>query len=36
MTVPRHRAGVSDAGYPVLMHTAIDAADCRSLAEFYR
>jgi catechol 2,3-dioxygenase-like lactoylglutathione lyase family enzyme len=22
--------------YPVLMHTAIDATDCRSLAEFYR
>lgn len=22
--------------YPVLMHTALDAADCRSLAEFYR
>ena len=22
--------------YPVLMHTALDAADCRGLAEFYR
>lgn len=22
--------------YPVLMHTAIDALDCRALAEFYR
>ncbi|WP_117214973.1 VOC family protein [Allorhizocola rhizosphaerae] len=22
--------------YPVLMHTAIDATDCRGLAEFYR
>lgn len=25
---------VSD--FPVLLHTAIDAADCRTLAEFYR
>ena len=24
------------SGYPVLMHTAIDAVDCRRLAEFYR
>ena len=24
------------AAYPVLMHTALDATDCRSLAEFYR
>ena len=24
------------SGYPVLVHTAIDARDCRSLAEFYR
>jgi hypothetical protein len=23
-------------GYPVLMHTALDATECRSLAEFYR
>jgi catechol-2,3-dioxygenase len=23
-------------GYPVLVHTAIDARDCRALAEFYR
>ena len=23
-------------GYPVLLHTAIDAPDCRALAEFYR
>jgi hypothetical protein len=23
-------------GYPVLMHTALDATDCRGLAEFYR
>lgn len=23
-------------GYPILLHTAIDARDCRSLAEFYR
>ena len=22
--------------YPVLLHTAIDARDCRGLAEFYR
>jgi catechol-2,3-dioxygenase len=27
-------ASVSD--YPVLLHTAIDAQDCRGLAEFYR
>jgi len=24
------------ANFPVLMHTALDATDCRSLAEFYR
>lgn len=24
------------AGHPVLLHTAIDARDCRGLAEFYR
>ena len=24
------------SSYPVLMHTAIDAPDCRGLAEFYR
>jgi hypothetical protein len=24
------------SSHPVLMHTAIDATDCRSLAEFYR
>jgi catechol-2,3-dioxygenase len=24
------------SGYPVLMHTALDATDCRGLAEFYR
>lgn len=24
------------SGYPVLLHTAIDAHDCRGLAEFYR
>lgn len=24
------------SAYPVLMHTAIDATDCRALAEFYR
>ena len=24
------------SSYPVLLHTAIDAADCRGLAEFYR
>jgi catechol 2,3-dioxygenase-like lactoylglutathione lyase family enzyme len=24
------------SGYPVLMHTALDATDCRALAEFYR
>jgi catechol-2,3-dioxygenase len=24
------------SGYPVLLHTAIDARDCRGLAEFYR
>lgn len=24
------------ADFPVLMHTAVDAPDCRGLAEFYR
>ena len=24
------------SAYPVLMHTALDATDCRGLAEFYR
>ena len=24
------------SGYPVLLHTAIDARDCRGVAEFYR
>jgi hypothetical protein len=24
------------SAYPVLIHTAVDATDCRSLAEFYR
>lgn len=24
------------AGFPILMHTALDATDCRALAEFYR
>jgi len=24
------------SSYPVLLHTAIDAPDCRGLAEFYR
>ena len=24
------------SGYPVLLHTAIDARDCRALGEFYR
>ena len=24
------------SGCPVLMHTVLDAADCRALAEFYR
>jgi Glyoxalase-like domain len=24
------------SAYPVLVHTAIDATDCRGLAEFYR
>ena len=24
------------SGYPVLLHTAIDAQDCRGLPEFYR
>jgi hypothetical protein len=24
------------SAYPVLLHTAIDAQDCRGLAEFYR
>ena len=24
------------SAYPILMHTALDATDCRSLAEFYR
>ncbi|MDO5629045.1 MAG: VOC family protein [Mobilicoccus sp.] len=24
------------SGYPVLMHTVLDARDCRGLAEFYR
>ena len=23
-------------GFPILMHTALDATDCRALAEFYR
>jgi catechol 2,3-dioxygenase-like lactoylglutathione lyase family enzyme len=27
---------VNVSGYPVLLHTAIDAQDCRGLAEFYR
>ncbi len=27
---------VSVSEYPVLLHTVIDAADCRGLAEFYR
>jgi catechol-2,3-dioxygenase len=27
---------VSVSNYPVLLHTAIDAQDCRGLAEFYR
>lgn len=27
---------MSDGTFPVLMHTALDAVDCRGLAEFYR
>ena len=27
---------MSDEGFPKLMHTALDAVDCRGLAEFYR
>jgi catechol 2,3-dioxygenase-like lactoylglutathione lyase family enzyme len=34
MTDPINGGRVS--GYPVLLHTAIDAPDCRGLAEFYR
>lgn len=34
---PLHdKQGDSVSGYPVLLHTAIDAHDCRGLAEFYR
>jgi catechol 2,3-dioxygenase-like lactoylglutathione lyase family enzyme len=37
ITVLRRRSRRSHMpAYPVLMHTAIDATDCRSLAEFYR
>jgi catechol-2,3-dioxygenase len=36
----RHPAGRKQDGFmptfPVLMHTALDATDCRGLAEFYR
>ncbi|MEZ5096432.1 MAG: VOC family protein [Nocardioides sp.] len=35
MTVNDRRRGAM-SGYPVLLHTAIDARDCRGLAEFYR
>jgi Glyoxalase-like domain len=27
---------IAMSGFPVLMHTALDATDCRGLAEFYR
>ncbi|WP_246187096.1 VOC family protein [Microlunatus speluncae] len=30
------RPGGLVSGYPVLLHTALDARDCRGLAEFYR
>src|SRR6266700_1940513 len=37
MTVPRRRSRRPQmSAYPVLMHTALDATDCRGLAEFYR
>jgi len=37
MTVPRRRSRRPQmSAYPLLMHTALDATHCRSLAEFYR
>jgi hypothetical protein len=37
MTVTgRCRQEARMSSYPVLMHTALDATDCRGLAEFYR
>jgi Adenylate and Guanylate cyclase catalytic domain len=32
----RYESPVQMSAYPVLMHTALDATDCRGLAEFYR
>jgi catechol 2,3-dioxygenase-like lactoylglutathione lyase family enzyme len=32
---PKSKGG-GVSGYPVLLHTAIDARDCRALGEFYR
>jgi len=32
----RARAKEASVSYPVVLHTAIDARDCRGLAEFYR
>src|SRR3954469_8042318 len=36
MTDRAHAEEASLPGHPVLLHTAIDARDCRGLAEFYR
>jgi catechol-2,3-dioxygenase len=36
MAVPRQQPEGQMSAYPVLMHTALDATDCRGLAEFYR
>lgn len=33
---PGSTRGLAMASYPILMHTALDALDCRRLAEFYR
>lgn len=35
MTVPESKVACVSS-YPVLLHTAIDAPDCRALGEFYR
>jgi hypothetical protein len=37
MTLPKTQHQETQmSAYPVLMHTALDATDCRGLAEFYR
>jgi len=36
MTDRPHAEGAPVSGHPVLLHTALDARDCRGLAEFYR